>query len=53
MTLTKPIEGRQNNGELEIHARDTFNTPRFPAILDYNGLEQDIVGRSTLEQILM
>ena len=31
----------------------THFTPRFPAILDYNGLEQDIVGRSTLEQILM
>ena len=50
------MEGRQNNAEPEIQimtdnspSRDTFNTPRFPAIPDYNCSEQDTDGRDTLE----
>ena len=50
------MEGRQNNAEPEIQImtdnsplRDTFNTPSFPAIPDYNCSEQDADGRDTLE----
>ena len=30
-------------------SRDTYNTPSFPAISDYDGLEQNIDGNNTLE----
>ena len=30
-------------------SRDTFNTPSFPAISDYDGLEQNTAGHNTLE----
>ena len=30
-------------------SRDTFNTPNFPTISDYDGLEQNADGHITLE----
>ena len=50
------MDGRQNKGEPEIYiltddslSRDTYNTPSFPAISDYNGLKQDTDGHNTLK----
>ena len=33
-------------------SQNTFNTPSFPAISDYDGLEQTTAGHNTLERNL-